>query len=851
MRWWGAAAGIALAFACQQGAGTPGVVIDPDGGTPFIPQPDGGPGDAGPPDAGPPDAGPFSHPGWPPPRPGYLNPIPAENQHTGDPSWNRGFVRSRSEVEAYADRVSATAGSTVKLMVSTDEPGTSAAWTLYRIGWYGGAGARSLLRGNLQLSSQPKCPRDAVTNLIRCSWTPSFSVKIPQDAVSGLYLVRIVRNDGYGVMIPIVVKDDRPADLLMESAVLTAQAYNAWGGFGLYDPPGKFAVQVSFDRPYASDYGSGQVLRYEALMARFLERYGYDVTYTTNLDVAREGSATLLRRGAFLSVGHDEYWAGEQRDAVEAARDSGLPIFFFGANAAYWKVRLSDPGIDGNARVVTCYKRFPEQDPLAGTAQQTGRFRDDPISRPEEALVGTMYESWMLFGTPWAPQKLDHPAFEGTGLRPNDTIPQLVGYEYDRTFELDTPSPVTVLSHSSLVDAEGKPGYSEMTIYTAPAGGVVFGAGSIYFPLGLDGAQRDPRIERLTANLLKLGIQLPVPSALRNVSAPPSSSPETKWATSVRTVVSGMPGPAGVAQMPDGTFVIADPRAHRIWQTDGSGRYWPFAGDGNPSGSAAFDNVPGLSARFFGPTAVLPDALGNVYVADTHNCVIRKIANDASHTVSLVAGAFFGDGYADGIGGAARLSYPMGMAWLDATHIVFADSANQAIRILDVTRNAVSTLAVTHWDDDSDGPASSASFYYPTAVAVAPDGRVFFVASSTGKLKVIGTDASRTITTLVAGGLGFADGPGTGARMVPQMGLLWFNNALIVSDSGNQRLRWVVPGASAGSTTVSTWAGDGRMADDDGLASTASFHVPLGLWAGKDGSIYVVDGEGSLRAVRP
>src|SRR5437899_2646153 len=140
-------------------------------------------------------------------------------------------------------------------------------------------------------------------------------------------------RDGYANPIPAEVKDDRPADLVMNSAVLTAQAYNNWGGTGLYDPPGAFAVQVSFDRPYASDDGSGQVLRYEALMARYLERYGYDVTYTTNLDIAREGAGTLLRRGAFVSPGHDEYWAVEQRDAIDSARDAGMPIYFFVPNA--------------------------------------------------------------------------------------------------------------------------------------------------------------------------------------------------------------------------------------------------------------------------------------------------------------------------------------------------------------------------------------------------------------------------------------------------------------------------------------------------------------------------------------
>jgi hypothetical protein len=147
---------------------------------------------------------------------------------------------------------------------------------------------------------------------------------------------------------------------------------------------------------------------------------------------------------------------------------------------------------------------------------------------------------------------------------------------------------------------------------------------------------------------------------------------------------------------------------------------------------------------------------------------------------------------------------------------------------------------------------TSANFYWPTAVAVAPDGRVFFLASSTGAVKVIGTDASRTVTTLVTGGLGFGDGTGTGARLQPQAGLLWFNNGLVLSDPGSHRLRWMVPGTSAGSTIVKSFAGDGRTGTGDGSGSSASFEVPLGLWRGSDGGVYGVDGTaGTLRVVRP
>jgi len=833
-------------------AGVPDAGEPSDAGGPLndAGTPDGGGADGGVPDGGATDGG--TTPRWPPPRLGYVNPIPAENARAGDANWRAGFTNPfAKQIEAYADRVSASAGETVRLMVRSDSSRT-ASWALLRLGWYGGAGARVLTSGTTQVSAQPACLTEKGTGLVHCAWTPTFAVTIPRDAVSGLFLVRIVRSDNIGVLIPVAVKDQRPADLFFQSSVTTAQAYNDWGGESLYEDSNGittgFAVMVSFDRPYTGS-GSGQVLSYEALMARFLERYGYDVSYTTNLDVAREGVSALLQRGAFLSVGHDEYWPTEERPAVQAARDQGVPLYFFGANPAYWKVRLSSPGVDGNARIITCYKQHPSADPFYGTAQQTGRYRDPPINQPEEALTGTMYESWLLFGQPWAVTNAAHPMYAGTGLRDGDKIPQLVGYEYDRPFGGGTPSPITVVAHSPLVDAEGKPGYSEATIYTSPA--FVFGAGTIYWARGLDEALRDPRVERMTANLLQLGLSLPVPDPLMNVSVTGMTGANPAWASSVGTVATGMPGPAGVAQLPDGSLVVADPRVDRIWRVDASGAVAPYAGDGNPDGTR-YDNVPGLQARFFGPTAVIADAAGNVYVSDTHECVIRKIGNDANHTVSTAAGAMMSCATVDGIGSIARFNSPMGLAWQDPSHLLIADSMSQAIRVLDVTTRLVTTLAVTHWGDDADGPASSANFYFPTAVAAAPDGRVFFLASSMGKLKVIGTDAARTITTLVAGGLGFADGSGSSAQMEPQAGLLWNNGSLLVSDSANQRLRLVTPGSNAAATRVQTWAGSGQVGADDGPAAKASFQVPLGIARGSGGWFYVVDGAaGTVRIVRP
>ena len=73
-------------------------------------------------------------------------------------------------------------------------------------------------------------------------------------------------------------------------------------------------------------------------MVRWLERNGYDVSYSTGVDSDRLG-AELLEHESFLSVGHDEYWSGTQRTNVEAARDAGVDLAFFSGNEVFWKTR--------------------------------------------------------------------------------------------------------------------------------------------------------------------------------------------------------------------------------------------------------------------------------------------------------------------------------------------------------------------------------------------------------------------------------------------------------------------------------------------------------------------------------
>ena len=128
------------------------------------------------------------------------------------------------------------------------------------------------------------------------------------------------------------------------------------------------------------------------------------------------------------------------------------------------------------------------------------------------------------------------------------------------------------------------------------------------------------------------------------------------------------------------------------------------------------------------------------------------------------------------------------------------------------------------------------------------------MASGSAKLLRIDTDAAHTVSTLAGSGAaygGFQDGPGHLARLLPQGGIVWSGANLLVSDPGNYRLRRVVPGATAASTQVSTFAGSGRIGLRNGDGATADIGLALGVTAAANGVIYLADpATGTVRALR-
>src|SRR4029077_7949844 len=114
--------------------------------------------------------------------------------------------------------------------------------------------------------------------------------------------------------------------------------YNNWGGKSLYTSNStaeEGAVKVSFDRPSAAWWQANLNARWpfpwDYQLLRFLEREGFDVTYTTDIDTHRE-PWSLFGHRLLMTSGHDEYWTREMRDAFEALLRAGVNLACMGAN---------------------------------------------------------------------------------------------------------------------------------------------------------------------------------------------------------------------------------------------------------------------------------------------------------------------------------------------------------------------------------------------------------------------------------------------------------------------------------------------------------------------------------------
>ncbi len=428
-----------------------------------------------------------------------------------DPDWRITRPAHLYQLEGFPDRTDVLPGTSFRLFVST----TAARFRVsaFRMGWYGGDLARLVwTSAEVPGRYQPAAKIVQPGSMAVAPWQPSLTVPTA-GWPPGSYLLRLDAPDVQSY-VPMVIRSPSVAGrVVLISAVTSYQAYNGWGGYSLYGGlGGSFAARgrrVSFDRPLSYDHGAGAYFQLELPLVVQAERLGLPLAYLSSVDL-EEYPGVLDGARAVISEAHDEYWSPAMRAAVTAARDRGVNLAFFGANAIFRRIRFESSPL-GPDRIEVNYK-IPQQDPLYGrdNAAVTGNWPLAPDADPESSLIGQSYVCSVTSNFPMVVTDPGSWVWAGASLHPGESLPGLVGPEFDQVNPGEpTPRPVQVLA-SSPVSCGASPTYSDVSYYSAASGAGVFDAGTEDWVCGLPDAADCPAvpaaarraIQAATANIL-------------------------------------------------------------------------------------------------------------------------------------------------------------------------------------------------------------------------------------------------------------------------------------------------------------------------------------------------------------
>ena len=415
------------------------------------------------------------------------NPVVNENNCMGPGTSANRIANYSDKLGGFSTQTSSVVGQSVSLKIGSgaaSSPNTKVNIAVYRLGYYGGAGARLMTSANnVAVNNTLGCNApDPNTGLYSCAnWGVTYTVPASALPISGLYEAVFTDTGDGGIQNYVVfpVRDDaRASNMLFVLSDATYEAYNTWGCKSLYfDICGGAntvagdgrAVAVSFDRPLAGgDEQRNTPLGPDLNLITWLEEQGYDVTYTDDIQLDANPAALTNHKTIVIS-GHSEYWSAAAFNNVLAARNAGVNVASFSSNTAYWQTRYAN-----SYRTLICYKTIqgnssggstPNDPASVGTGGQTfpqfatttRRDQGDPTAgrvgpnQPENQLWGNMYvgdnES-----TQWGmtvPPATEGGAFAGSRVWRNAGLSStasttidsdLIGWEWDQIPSASSPA---------------------------------------------------------------------------------------------------------------------------------------------------------------------------------------------------------------------------------------------------------------------------------------------------------------------------------------------------------------------------------------------------------------------------
>lgn len=282
--------------------------------------------------------------------------------------------------------------------------------------------------------------------------------------------------------------------------------------------------------------------------------------------------------------------------------------------------------------------------------------------------------------------------------------------------------------------------------------------------------------------------------------------------------------PAALAADSTGNLYFSDQATSRIRKVTLGGVVTTLAGNG----SSSYAEGTGTAALFNWPQAITVGPSNYLYISDTNNYKIRELST--SNVSRLVVGSTQGDATTLNQFNVAR-----GIVYSPQASALFV-SNSQSNQIKKVTTSGtVSFYAGQGSGGWADANGTSAKFNYPEGLAIDSSGNIYVADTQNHRIRKI--DTSGNVTTIAGNGTaGYADGPALSAQFSSPGALaVASDGSIYVADTGNNYIRKISGGS------VTTVAGNGTAGFADGTGTSAQFSGPKGIAIGSDGKLYVAD----------
>ena len=241
--------------------------------------------------------------------------------------------------------------------------------------------------------------------------------------------------------------------------------------------------------------------------------------------------------------------------------------------------------------------------------------------------------------------------------------------------------------------------------------------------------------------------------------------------------------PSKIAMNSSGTFIIADTLYHYVYMFK-NGVISMVAGTGVPGFSG--DSGPANEAQLNNPKGVAIDNIGNIYISDSNNHRIRKVSIDGK--ITTIAGTGTGD-FVDGDIHTALLHFPSGIALDSSGNIFIADSNNHRIRKIASSNGYISTVAGVGSAGFKDDTVANAQFRYPQGVSV-NKGNLYIADSGNSCIRKSNGANVTTIAGSLTSGSSGDDGPANAAQLnYPTAVTIDNKGNIYITDTNNSSIR--------------------------------------------------------------